>query len=75
MAGGRQRAGQTAAVAARALDADHRLGGVALGQPADQSLIARRAVGERQNAEFAAALVQQRGGVGVLVHVDADEHR
>ena len=75
MPGGRQRPGQTAAVAARTLDTDHRRGGIAFGQPADQPPIARRTVGEGENAQLAAALVKQRRGVGVLVHVDADKHR
>jgi hypothetical protein len=74
VARGGQRPGQTAPVAARALDAYHRAGGVALGQPADQPPITGGSVGEHQNAAFAAALINQRGGVGVLVHVNADEH-
>jgi hypothetical protein len=75
VAGGAERAGQAAPVAARALHPDHRELGVALGQPAEQPLIARRTVGERQCPELAAALIDQCRGVGVLVNVDADEQR
>jgi hypothetical protein len=46
-----------------------------IGQPADQPPIALRAVGEHERAVLAAALIDHRGGVQVLVDVDADEHR
>ena len=74
MPGRRQRGDQRTAIAARALHADHRLAGGVIGQPAEQMPIALGTVGEQQRAAFAAALIDQRGGVGVFVDIDADEH-
>ncbi len=70
-----ERPDELAAIAARRLDPHHRLLGIELAQPAQQTAIALRAVGHGQRAELAAACVDQRGRVLVLVNVDPDEHR
>lgn len=64
---------EAASIAAGALDADHRACGVMLDQPVDQPSIALGTVGERERRDLAAAIVDQRGGMGVLVNVDADD--
>jgi hypothetical protein len=55
------------------LDADDRGGRVVFDEPGDQLAIAVGTVGEQQRVDQAAASVEQRGGVTVLVAVDADE--
>lgn len=71
----RERADERAAIAAGAFDADHRRAGVVFGQPVKQAAIPVGAVGEHQDAEFGASVIQQRGGVSAFVDVDADEHQ
>jgi hypothetical protein len=72
--GGGQRPDELAAIAARRLDTDDRFCGVVLAEPPQQAAIALRTIGDGQRAEFAAALVDQPSGVGVLVNIDPDEH-
>jgi hypothetical protein len=64
---------QAASVAARALDADHGVCGVLLEQPVDQSPIALRGVWGDQRRDLSAAVIDECGGVVVLVNVDADD--
>jgi len=71
---GRECGHERAAVAARAFDADDGIGRVVLGEPAQDPPVAVWGVGEQQRAVLAAALIDQRRGVRVLVDVDADEH-
>ena len=46
-----------------------------LALPGEQSAVALGTVGDRQRADLAAAIIEQSGRVGVLVNVDADDHR
>jgi hypothetical protein len=71
--GAGQSSNQAASIAAGALHADHRAGGGMLDQPADQLPIARRAVRDREGSDLAAAVIDQRGGMSLLVNVDADD--
>ena len=73
-AGPGQRRRQRPAEPGGVLDPDNRRRGVALDEPRDQLAIAVGAVGEQQRVDQPAARVEQRGGVAVLVAVDADEH-
>ena len=68
-----QRGDQAASVAARAFNADHRGGSVPIDQPIDQLPKALRAVGDGQSANESAAVIDQRGGMGLLVNVDPDD--
>ena len=43
-------------------------------EPADQTPAALRAIRDSQSGDLAAALIEQRNGVGALVDVDADDH-
>jgi hypothetical protein len=70
----RERRDQQTAVARGALHTDDRLGGVEAVEPAAQLPHPFRTVREAERAELAAALVQQRGNVAALVHVDPDDH-
>ena len=65
---------QEPAVAGRAFDTNDCLAGVMLGEPDAEPPHPFRAVGEVERADLAAALVQQRGDVRALVHVDPDDH-
>jgi hypothetical protein len=64
---------QATSVAARALDPDHRPGGVVIDQPIDQLPIALGAVGDAQRRDLAAAVIDQRGGMSLFVNIDADD--
>ena len=66
---------ESATIAARALDTDHRLIGAVPAEPVQQLPIAVGTVGDDQRRDLTAAVIDQRGGVGVLVDVDADEHQ
>ena len=72
--GGSERTHEPAAIAARRLDTDHGLLRVVLAQPTLQTAIARRTVGDGQRGDLAAAFIDQRSSVGMLVDVDPDEH-
>jgi hypothetical protein len=72
-AGAGQRDDQAAPVAAWALDADHRVRGLPVDQPVDQLPVALRGVGDAQRIDQAAAFIDQRDGVSVLVNVDTDD--
>jgi hypothetical protein len=62
------------AVAGRAFDADDRLASIVGDEPVAKLPQPSWTVGEAERAELAAALVQQRGDVRALVHVDPDDH-
>jgi hypothetical protein len=68
-----QRGDQAASVAARAFNADHGARGVPIDQPIDQLPEALRAVGDAQSANERAAVIDQRGGMRLLVNVDPDD--
>jgi hypothetical protein len=67
-----QRRGERSPESGRVLDADNRCRGVTLDEPGDQLAVAVGTVGEQQRVDHPAARVEQRGGVTVLVAVDAD---
>lgn len=72
-ASSRESADQAAAIAARALNTNHSSCGAILDQPVDQAPVARRGVRGDQRCDLTAAVIDQRGGVVVLVNVDAED--
>ncbi len=70
--GAGKRRDQAAPIAARALNADHRVSGLVIDQPFDQPAPALRVVRKRQRPDLAATLIDQRSRVRVLVNVDSD---
>ena len=70
-----ERGDEEPAVAGRAFDADDGLARVVREEPGAELPHPFWAVGEAERADLAAALVQQRGHVAALVHVDPDDHR
>jgi hypothetical protein len=58
VAGRHESGDQAAAVAAGALNADHRLCGAVVGKPGQQALIALRRVGEGESRYLTAALIE-----------------
>jgi hypothetical protein len=69
-----QRGDKEPAVAGRAFHTNDRLASVMLGEPAAQPPHPLRAVREAKRGDLAATLVQQRGDMSALVHVDPDDH-
>src|SRR5215218_1138937 len=69
-----QRGNKQSAVAGRAFDTDERLAGIVLVEPGAEAPHTFRAVGEAERADLAATLVQERGHVAALVHIDPDDH-
>jgi hypothetical protein len=68
-----QRSDKAASVASGALDPDHRTRGLVVDQPVDQTPVALRSVGNDQCCYLTAAVIDQRGGVVVLVNVDTND--
>jgi hypothetical protein len=64
---------EAAAIAAGALDPDHGCGGAVVDQPVDQASIALRRVSDHNGRDLTAALIDQRGGMVVLVNIDPDD--
>lgn len=44
-----------------------------IGEPGQEALVALGRVGEGEGRYLAAALIEQRGGMAVLVDIDADD--
>ena len=72
-AGACQGGDQAAAIAAGTLDADHGRGGAVIDEPVDQAAVALRSVRDDERRDLTAAVVNQCGGVIVLVDIDTDD--
>jgi hypothetical protein len=74
VAGSDESGNQAAAIAAGALDPDHRVCGAVLDQPAQQALVALCELAKVRVAISPPRSSSSAGGMGVLVNVDADNH-
>jgi hypothetical protein len=69
-----ERGDKEPAIAGRAFDADDRLASIVSDEPVAKFAHPVWAVDEAERAELTTALVQQRGDVCALVHIDPDDH-